>query len=110
MAQDTTRAPTGREIVGLPALNFDSDEGVGYGALVQIYEYGARVRPHRYTIQPTLLFSTKGRRDLVLFVDAPNIGGWRLGLDVAREQHLATPYYGVGNASVYDTTAEQDPN
>jgi len=110
MAQDTTRAPTGREIVGLHALNFDSDEGVGYGALVQIYEYGAGVRPYRYTIQPTLLFSTKGRRDLVLFVDAPNIGGWRLGLDVAREQHLATPYYGVGNASVYDTTAEQDPN
>jgi outer membrane protein assembly factor BamA len=107
-AQD--RAPAGREIVGLPALNFDSDEGVGYGALLQVYDYGKGVRPYRYTFQPTLIFSTKGKRDLTVFIEAPDLRGWRANVYLAREIHLATPYYGYGNASLYDSTAESDPN
>ena len=32
--------PTGLEIGGVPALNFDSDEGFGYGAVAELYQYG----------------------------------------------------------------------
>ncbi|NNF27850.1 MAG: hypothetical protein HKN73_11565, partial [Gemmatimonadetes bacterium] len=35
-----TGSPTGRETGVLPALNFDSDEGFGYGVIAEIYEYG----------------------------------------------------------------------
>ena len=108
-------APSGAkgwEIVGLPALNFSTDEGFGYGALAQIYNYGAGVQPYRYTIQPTLFLTTKGRRDVVVFFDAPKLlaRDWRLDVNVSREQQLANPYYGVGNASVYDSTKERAPD
>src|SRR5436190_23346186 len=40
-AQDAPRPQAkGWELVGLPALNFDSDEGFGYGVLAEAYNYG----------------------------------------------------------------------
>jgi len=105
-------AAKGWEFVGIPALNFSSDEGFGYGVLAQIYNYGSGIQPYRFTIQPTLFFTTKGRRDAVLFFDAPKLlpRDWRLDVNVAREQQLANPYYGVGNATVYDSTKERAPD
>ena len=38
-AQQTSNS-TGWEINGLPAINFDSDEGFGYGVLLAAYNYG----------------------------------------------------------------------
>ena len=105
-------AAKGWEFVGLPALNFSSDEGFGYGVLAQIYNYGSGVQPYRYTIQPTVFLTTKGRRDVVLFFDAPKLlpRDWRLDVNLSREQQLANPYYGVGNATVYDSTKERAPD
>jgi outer membrane protein assembly factor BamA len=113
MAQAATHpVARGWEVVGLPVLNFSTDEGFGYGVLAQIYNYGSGVQPYRYTIQPTLLLTTKGRRDVVLFFDAPKLlpRAWRLDVNVSREQQLANPYYGVGNASVHDSTKERPPD
>ncbi len=106
-AQTSQRTPAGHSLVGLPALNFDADEGMGYGALLQYYEYGEGASPYRYTIQPTVFLTTKGRKDLTVFFDAPHLlpAGWRLSGSAAREQQLATPYYGVGNATVADDEA-----
>src|SRR4051812_2601048 len=104
-AQLPDSVPTGKQITGLPALGFNSDEGFGYGALLQLYDYGMEgVQPYRYSFQPTVFFTTKGRRDVVLFLDAPHwiAGGWRLNAALAREQQQATPYYGVGNNTVND--------
>jgi outer membrane protein assembly factor BamA len=98
-------APQGRSITGLPALNFDADEGIGYGALLQLYDYGAEgVQPYRYTVQPTVFLTTRGRRDFSLFLDAPHLlpSGWRVGGAMASERQLATPYYGVGNETAAD--------
>ena len=110
-AQDGSR-PTGHSLTGLPAVNFDADEGFGYGGLLQYYDYGDGVTPYRFSLQPTVLFTTRGRRDVVLFLDAPHLlsGGWRLGGSLARMQQLATPYYGIGNATVSDTTLAKSPN
>jgi outer membrane protein assembly factor BamA len=104
--------PKGWELVGLPALNFSSDEGFGYGVLAELYNYGNGVQPYKYTIQPTVFFTTKGRRDIVLFFDAPALlpNGWRLDAFVGREQYLATPYYGFGNDAPFDSTLERPPN
>jgi hypothetical protein len=105
--------PQGRSIAGLPALNYDADEGVGYGALLQLYDYGNEgVQPYRYTVQPTVFLTTRGRRDFSLFVDAPHLlpGGWRVGGAIASERQLATPYYGVGNETVADAAATAGAN
>src|SRR4051812_19259978 len=72
-------APRGRSITGLPALNYDADEGVGYGALLQLYDYGSDgAQPYRYSVQPTVFLTTRGRRDFTVFVDAPHLlpNGW----------------------------------
>jgi outer membrane translocation and assembly module TamA len=100
------------EYVALPAINFNSDEGFGYGALVEAYRHAPGVLPYRFTVQPTVLFTTRGRRDFTVFFDAPALlpSGWRLDAFVGREQELAAPYYGVGNDAVHDTALSAEPN
>lgn len=108
-----TARPTGREIAGVPALNYNSDEGFGYGALLAVYDYGPRgAKPYRYTLQPTVFLTTGGRRDITVFFDAPTAIGaqWRLTAFAGDEKQSASPYYGIGNDSRYDKTLEAEPN
>jgi outer membrane protein assembly factor BamA len=105
--------PRGLEKSALPAINFNSDEGFGYGITAQAYHYGdGTVKPYKYTIQPLLFLTTKGRRDISVFFDAPHLlpANWRVSSYVGREQQLATPYYGVGNGTTHDETLEEAPN
>ena len=101
--------PTGWEFTGIPALNYDSDEGFGYGVVLQLYDYGqGGLLPYRTTVQPTLFFTTEGRRELTVFLDAPHLpGGWRAGIFLATEKQIATPYYGPRNESVYEPRLEE---
>jgi hypothetical protein len=97
-------APRVWEVGGVPAVNYDSDEGFGYGVIIELYRHSPGARPYVFTVQPSVQRSTRGRRDATLFFDAPGLlpPGWRLDAFVASEEHLATPYYGVGNESEYD--------
>ena len=53
--------PTGWEPTGLPALNYDSDEGFGYGVLFELYNYGdGGYSPYRFTLQPTVFLDHWG--------------------------------------------------
>jgi outer membrane protein assembly factor BamA len=102
-------APTGWEPAGLPALNYDSDEGFGYGVLFELYNYGdGGYSPYRFTLQPTVFLTTGGRRDFTLFFDAPHLlpEGWRIDASLGSERQIASPYYGLGNTSVYDELLE----
>lgn len=106
---------TGWELAGVPALNYDADEGFGYGAILELYDHGGGDhRPYRFTVQPTLLLTTGGRRDFTLFFDAPGLlpGGWRVDAYLGSERQLAAPYYGTGNATLVDpgrSRSEADP-
>jgi len=102
----------GWELTGVPAVNYDSDEGFGYGLVLAIYDYGPRgLLPYRTTYQPTVFFTTEGRRDLTLFFDAPHLpGGFRLDAFLGLEKQIATPYYGTGNRSSYDPSLEEGEN
>ena len=113
-AQQPVAAPTGHSLAGLPSVNFDADEGFGYGALLQYYDYGySGAKPYRYAVQPAVFFTARGRRDVTLFLDAPHLlpGDWRLGAQLAREQQITAPYYGVGNnsESLASATAGANP-
>ena len=106
------RSPKGWELSGVPALNFDADEGFGMGVALELYNYAPAISPYRFTIQPTVLVTSEGRRDATVFFDAPAFlgRGWRLTAFGGREQQLAQPYYGVGNTTAYDAANEQPPN
>lgn len=113
-AQQPVAEPTGHSLAGLPSVNFDADEGFGYGALLQYYDYGySGAKPYRYAVQPAVFFTARGRRDVTLFLDAPHLlpGDWRLGAQLAREQQITAPYYGVGNnsESLASATAGANP-
>ena len=101
--------PTGWEPAGLPALNYDLDEGFGYGVLFELYNYGdGGYSPYRFTLQPTVFLTTEGRREFTLFFDAPHLlpEGWRIDGTLGSERQLAVPYYGLGNNSAYDAGLE----
>lgn len=104
-------AATGLEVGALPALNYDADEGFGYGALAELYQYGdGTAEPYRWTLQPTVFLTTEGRRDVTVFFDGPAVlpDPWRFDVFVGSEKQIATPYYGVGNNVPYDETLDRD--
>jgi outer membrane protein assembly factor BamA len=103
--------PTGLEMGILPAINFDSDEGFGYGVIAELYHYGEGFsEPYVWTLQPTVFLTTEGRRDFTAFFDAPHLlpGGWRLGAFLGHEKHIASPYYGIGNATTYNESLDRE--
>lgn len=108
MGAQAQRVERGVEISGIPALNFDADEGLGYGVILQLYAYDGNAATYRWTLQPTVFFTTEGRRDYTVFFDAPSRPdhAWRITGFAGREQQLATPYYGLGNATPYDSKLE----
>lgn len=111
-ASGVARVPKGWELSWVPALNFDADEGFGAGVAIELYNYGVGVRPYRFTFQPTVLFTSGGRRDATAFFDAPELlpGGWRMSGFAGLERQIAQPYYGIGNATAYDPILETPPN
>jgi len=107
-----TDRPTGLEFAGLPALNFDSDEGVGYGVMAEVYQYGdGTLAPYLWTIQPRVFITTRGRQDFTLSFDAPHLlpAGWRVNGFLGIEKRITTPYYGLGNESRFEEALE-DPS
>lgn len=114
-AQQAPPRPTGHSLTGLPVLSFDADEGLGYGATLDYYDYGTgtgTAAPYRYSLQPTIFFTTRGRRDLTLFLDAPHMlpDAWRMNFQLASENQKAAPYYGVGNNTVALDIPDKSPN
>jgi outer membrane protein assembly factor BamA len=103
--------PAAVEVSGIPALNFDADEGLGYGAILALYKYEPGSTTYRWTVQPTLFMTTRGRRDYTLFFDSPSTDTrpWRVTAYAGREQQLAAPYYGIGNETAYDAALETGP-
>lgn len=100
---------TGLEVAGLPVLKVDSDDGLGYGVLAELYQYGDGTRaPYRWTLQPEIELSTEGRRDFTLFIDAPHAlpEGWRVNGFLGIERRPRSPYYGLGNDTPYDESLE----
>jgi len=103
--------PVGHEVGALPALNYDSDEGFGYGALAELYYYGdGSVAPYRWTIQPMAFLTTEGRRNFTVFFDSPGLlpDSWRFDVFLGSEKQIATPYYGIGNDTPYDETLDDE--
>jgi hypothetical protein len=105
--------PTGFEIAGVPAVNYNSDEGFGFGVLLELYEYGdGGFQPYFYTLQPTLFFTTGGRREVKLFFDSPHLlpRGWRVSAQASWERHVFSPFYGPGNDAPFDPDLESGEN
>jgi len=103
------QAQTGLGWSALPALNYNSDEGFGYGLTGGLYQYGdGNHTPYVWAFEPLVFFTTHGRRKVSVFYDAPHQfgDGVRLTARAYVDRDCCQPYYGLGNATTYlDTLA-----
>ena len=105
LAQDTTDGPTGFTFAGIPALNYNSDEGIGYGARASLYNHAeGGYNPYFYTVEANVFLTTGGRKQFFLFFDSPHLLGpnERLTSEIKYEKFDPAPFYGLGNDTPYD--------
>lgn len=99
------KKPTGWTFQGLPQANYSSDDGIGYGARVQLVHRGnGEENPYRYRLMAQFFQTTNNVAYHRLFFDAPRLGGAPLRLDVDLDwyQDKFSPYYGLGNGTAYE--------
>ncbi|ATB36853.1 hypothetical protein CYFUS_002268 [Cystobacter fuscus] len=100
-AEELTPTPppprTGWGVQGLPLINYNSDEGLGYGARLLVVDSGdGSIRPYRYAFMAQFFQTTVGVAIHRLALDAPRFldSPWRVVLDVALINDRFSPYYG----------------
>lgn len=88
---------------GLPLLNYNTDNGVGYGARLVLYDYGNNQKPYRYQLTLQFFQTTGGIMVHRLIFDAPRFRGsrWRIDSDIRLDGDKFSPYYGLGGQSEY---------
>ncbi len=90
---------TGLGFGGVPALNYNSDEGFGYGVLFTVYKYDGQTAPYKWALTTQLFMTTRGVHSHYLDLDALKLAKGKLRLN-ARARFGATKaenYCGVGN-------------
>lgn len=100
-----SKVRTGWSIQGLPLLNFNSDEGMGYGARVLLVDAGdGTQRPYRHSVMAQFFQTTRGVAAHRLNLDSPGFLGtpWRVGVNLAFLNTRFSPYFGLGREAVYE--------
>ena len=124
-AKKPEKNPDRLEFGGLPATNYDSDLGVGFGVIATLAKFKPGFRPYRWRIE-FLLYATAKRapgkgvevpfHDDYVNLDLPGLLDNRLRINtvVGFRKFSTTGYYGLGNQSRNDKPWEavdpdQDP-
>jgi len=105
VAYSQSKERTGWGWGGVPALNYNADEGFGYGVVGNIYNYAeGGYSPYYWTIQPQIFFTTGGKQEHWLWFDSPYIlgKGIRVTAELKMMKQLYDPYYGIGNEATYE--------
>ena len=96
---------TNWDLTGMPIINYNSDDGMGYGFTGNIIDYAeGEYKPYYLKISPVIFRTTEGKRLYSLFIDSPYLMGQTYRLKVRAVYHKANraPYYGAGNSSSYN--------
>ena len=113
--EDSTRVKKGWTFGALPAITFDSDLGLQYGAVVNLYHYGngATYPVYKHSIYAEVSRYTKGSGINRIFYDSKYlIPGIRVTSDVSYLTDQASDFYGWnGNETQYksDWVDDKDP-
>ncbi len=93
---------------GVPALNYNADDGFGYGALLNLFNYkDGSYDPYYLKIKPIIFFTTGGKQDHTFFIDSPYmLKGWRFNFRIRYKREIYFPFYGFGNDSKYNEGVE----
>lgn len=98
----------GVDIAGVPLLSFNSDTGVGFGAVGGAFFYGPGYRPYQHALSAQIFFTTFGIQGHYLAYDAPRLlGPIRVEAHLEFHRELYTPFYGAGNDTVPGETLDE---
>lgn len=101
---------TGWGFGGLPAANYNSDDGFGFGAIGDIYRYNGEVAPYRTRISFLVFLTTKQVHTHRIDVDALQLAGGKLRVTTRAELNVVRTvnFCGYGpEVSCDPTVAEQ---
>ncbi len=97
-------APWTWNIGGIPALAFDQDNGIVFGAVGSVYFHDGVTNPYRLAVSAQIIFSSKLVQDHYLGFDFLNVADLplRLTARLGWSQSLSQNYCGVGMAVTCD--------
>ncbi len=96
----TAAAETQRfDLVPLPALGYDSQQGLIFGANIGLYWRAPGFAPYQYALSALVLFTTFGGQDHRLQFTAPDFLGskYRPSILFGFSRELVRNFYGIGN-------------
>jgi len=87
------------DFVPLPALGFDSQMGLIFGANIGLYWRAPGFNPYQYAISALVIFTTGGAQDHRLQLTAPDFLGspYRPSILLGFARELFRNFYGIGN-------------
>ena len=94
----------GFKLAGVPNINYNSDEGFGYGARLSCFNHaGGGYNPYYYVIDANLFLTTGGRKEFFIFFDSPYLlnSDNRITCELKYQKYNFFPYYGIGNDTEY---------
>lgn len=89
---------------GIPAVNFNTDEGLGLGALASIYRYDGETSPYKFSSTFLIFATTRGVHSHRIDFDALKLAKGRLRLSgrVQSDITRSNPFCGVGRSADCD--------
>ncbi len=98
--------PEGLGFGGVPAINFDADNGFGFGVVATGFYYDGHTRPYRASVTLQIFMTSKLVQDHNIVVDWLDVAGLplRLYTRVGYLQSLTQNYCGIGGSVSCDTT------
>ncbi|HLM48684.1 MAG TPA: hypothetical protein VK458_32780, partial [Myxococcaceae bacterium] len=102
-AAEPTAKEQGLDAIALPLVSFNSDLGVTYGVLGNLYVHGDGRAPYQHAVSAQVLFSTRGLHSHFVRYDGPRlIGPLRVEARFDYFRESRSPFYGAGNSSAPD--------
>ena len=90
---------------GLPNLKYDADDGFGYGARIDLFNYAeGGYTPYYYLLDLQIFATTGGKREFWIFFDSPFIlpNNQRITAELRYAKSNFAPYFGLGQSAAYD--------
>lgn len=97
---------TGWRFSGIPAVNYNADDGFGYGAIGSLFNYrDGGYKPYYMKFNSYVLNTTGGKQIFSIFIDSPYLPdeNYRLNMRLQLRNEANYPYYGPGNASKFNS-------
>ena len=94
---------------GIPAVNFNSDEGLGLGVVGNVFRYDGQTAPYKWSLDLQIFATTKNVHHHRLIYDFLNVGGLPLRVSgrIKLEASRADNFCGLGDRITCDPTVPE---